>query len=304
MRPAHAATWTFRPFSLDLAAFRYGREKPMLRASYLRNGEVDRIDIEQQESLLGSAEDMIVTRLIAFDDIAYQNCADLLYGLAKQVTVHLSADHSCAQIKKLVALHQLEIAREIHAQMLRHVSREGSVASEPVVVREVTSLRPMIYTAPEGAAPRDFRVPPPDAAHIAGDLFGGFAFCLYDVQKFHSDSERKLAVILERECVPWFRPARSQFDLAYMLDGVEYDYVPDFVVDADDQSLMIEVKAANELTNTDVLAKATAGVAWCRAASKDAATRGGKGWAYILIPHDAIAENMTLAGLVSAYRRS
>jgi type III restriction enzyme len=89
-----------------------------------------------------------------------------------------------------------------------------------------------------------------------------------------------------------------------MLDGLEYDYVPDFVVDADDQFLMIEVKAANELANADVLAKAAAGVAWCRAASKDAVTRGGKGWAYILIPHDAIAENMTLAGLVSAYRRN
>jgi type III restriction enzyme len=304
MKPAHAAKWSFRSFALDLSAFRYDREKQTLRASYLRSGEIDRIDIERQEPQRGSAEDMIVTRLVAFDDVAYQNCADLLYDLAKQVTGHLSADHSCAQIKTLVALHQMEIAREIHAQMLRHVSRERSVAPEPVIVREVTPLRPLVYTAPAGTASRDFRLPPPDAAHIASDLFGGFTSCLYDVQKFHSDGERRLAVILEREGVPWFRPARRQFDLAYMLDGLEYDYVPDFVVDADDQFLMIEVKAANELANADVVAKAVVGVAWCRAASKDAATRGGKGWAYTLIPHDAIAENMTLAGLVGAYRRS
>lgn len=304
MKPACAAKWTFCPFALDLTAFRYGGEMPMLRASYLRSGEIDRIDIDQQEAKLGSAEDMIVSRLVAFDDVAYQNCADLLYDLAKQVTAHLSVDHSCVRIKKLVALYQTEIAREIHAQMLRHVSREGSAAPEPIVVRPVTPLRPIVYTAPAGAAPRDFRLPSPDAARIAGDLFGGFTSCLFDIQKFHSDSERRLAVILERERVPWFRPARSQFGLAYMLDGVEYDYVPDFVVGADDQFLMIEVKAANELTNADVLAKAAAGIAWCRAAAKDAATRGGKGWAYILIPHDAIAENMTLAGLVGAYWRS
>jgi hypothetical protein len=32
-----------------------------------------------------------------------------------------------------------------------------------------------------------------------------------------------------------------------------------------------------------------------------AATCGGKPWKYALIPHDAIAENMTLAGLVAQF---
>jgi type III restriction enzyme len=40
---------------------------------------------------------------------------------------------------------------------------------------------------------------------------------------------------------------------------------------------------------------------WCDHASKHAASNGGKQWKYVLIPHDAIMENMTIAGLVSQF---
>ncbi len=36
-------------------------------------------------------------------------------------------------------------------------------------------------------------------------------------------------------------------------------------------------------------------------ATDNAVNNGGKPWKYVLIPHDAIAENMTLAGLVSQF---
>ncbi len=36
-------------------------------------------------------------------------------------------------------------------------------------------------------------------------------------------------------------------------------------------------------------------------ATDHAVNNGGKRWKYVLIPHDAIAENMSLAGLVSQF---
>lgn len=51
----------------------------------------------------------------------------------------------------------------------------------------------------------------------------------------------------------------------------------------------------------EVQAKATAARTWCDAASGHARDYGGKPWAYLLIPHAAIQENMTLKGLVAAY---
>jgi type III restriction enzyme len=55
------------------------------------------------------------------------------------------------------------------------------------------------------------------------------------------------------------------------------------------------------MTDPEVLAKRDVAVLWCRRASVHASTYGGKPWTYVLIPHDAIAENMTVAGLAKAY---
>jgi type III restriction enzyme len=50
-----------------------------------------------------------------------------------------------------------------------------------------------------------------------------------------------------------------------------------------------------------VLDKNRAAAQWCKHASAHAAKYGGKPWSYLLIPHDKIQENMTLAGLVAKY---
>ena len=61
---------------------------------------------------------------------------------------------------------------------------------------------------------------------------------------------------------------------------------------------MLEPKARNEMADADVLAKKDAAVRWCEHATKHATSDGGKRWHYALIPHDMIAENMTIGGLV------
>ena len=55
------------------------------------------------------------------------------------------------------------------------------------------------------------------------------------------------------------------------------------------------------MNQEDVLAKAKAAATWCQQATKHEKTHGGKSWSYLLIPHDAIAENKTLQGLASVY---
>lgn len=64
---------------------------------------------------------------------------------------------------------------------------------------------------------------------------------------------------------------------------------------------MLEPKAKNEMTSPNVLAKKDAAVLWCTQATTHALSNGGKPWKYVLIPHDVMAENMTLAGLVSQF---
>jgi type III restriction enzyme len=51
------------------------------------------------------------------------------------------------------------------------------------------------------------------------------------------------------------------------------------------------------MEDDEVLAKAKAAALWCRHASQ----HGEKSWSYLLIPHDAIDESKTLAGLAASY---
>lgn len=51
----------------------------------------------------------------------------------------------------------------------------------------------------------------------------------------------------------------------------------------------------------EVLAKRDAAVQWRGHASDHARKHGGKPWRYLLIPHDAIQEQMTIQGLAAQF---
>jgi len=65
---------------------------------------------------------------------------------------------------------------------------------------------------------------------------------------------------------------------------------------------MLESKARNDMDDVDVQAKKDTAVRWCHHATNHTVSHGGKPWQYLLIPHDAIIENMTIAGLASQFR--
>jgi len=198
--------------------------------------------------------------------------------------------------RRVLRFHQREISRFVHAQMQDHYWEED-VDYEVVVSKGFTELKRSAFTASATEPPLDFRTSPTDKSNMAKYLFGGFQRCLYPVQKFHSDAERKMAVILEREALKWFRPAKGQFQIFYKRGADHPEYQPDFVAETGDAVYMLEPKAANQMMDEEVLAKRDVAVKWCSHASDHARSCGGKPWKYLLIPHDAIAENMTLAGL-------
>lgn len=131
---------------------------------------------------------------------------------------------------------------------------------------------------------------------LAGQMvFGHFSRCLYPLQKFDSDTERRFAVILERDADKWFKPAKGQFQVFYKLGVEQPEYVPDFVVETAHYLLMVETKARNELGTDEVKAKAEAGALWCKHASDHARTHSTKPWKYLLVPHDQVTEDKSIA---------
>lgn len=235
-------------------------------------------------------EDYIVHALVDYDDIDYVVHADLLYDLAGQMVKHLLGYLSEPEARNVLDGNRKLIAREIHAQMQAHFW-ERATAYEVQVSRGFTELRPCNYTVTAGQPAHHFRETLSEVGRIKQMLFGGFSRCLYPLQKFDSDTERRFAVILERDALKWFKPAKRQFQIYYKLGTEQPEYVPDFVAEMDDANFMIETKARDDMTSTEVTAKAEAASRWCRHATEYATQLGSKPWRYLLIPHDEVSES-------------
>jgi len=58
-------------------------------------------------------------------------------------------------------------------------------------------------------------------------------------------------------------------------------------------------QAGDEISDDVVQPNGDAAAVWCEHATAYAKTYGGKPWVYLLIPHDQISEQMSLAGLAA-----
>lgn len=284
----------FKPFELDVSSLNYQPISDELWVQILRTGESEVIGLGKGGIKEKRIEDYVVSGLVDFDDIDYENHADLLYDLAGQTVTHFRSYLGEEEAAKVLWRHQKEIAAFIHAQMQEHYWEDKEVEYEVVISKGFTELKSSAYTAAADEDPRDFKISPKDKSNMAKYLFGGFDRCLYTVQKFESEGERILAVILDREAVKWFKPAKGQFQIYYKLGAEHPEYQPDFVAETENAIYMLEPKARNRMEDPEVQAKKVAAEEWCKNASDYAAKHNGKPWHYRLIPHDTIAENMSI----------
>lgn len=290
----------FKPFTLTLDTLKYPAVSDELWIQHLRTNQLEVFALGRGGIEEARLEDYVVSGLVDFDDISYDDHADLLYDLAAQTVLHFLSYLFEDETRKVLRCYQRDIARFIHAQMQEHYW-EDAAGYEVKVSKGFTELKTSAYTYSVQEPAADYRVAPAEKSNMAKYLFGGFKRCLYPVQKFDSDAERKLAVILERDAIKWFKPAKGQFQIFYRQGADHLEYQPDFVAETAEAIYMLEPKMRKEMEDPVVLAKKDSAMRWCRNASDHTATHGGKPWRYALIPHDAIAENMTLGGLVRRY---
>jgi len=286
----------FRSFALDLTGLNYPAVSDELWIQHLRTGELEALALGKGGMEEARLEDYVVSGLIDFDDISYDDHADLLYELAGQVVRHFQSYLSDEETRKILRCYQRDIARFVHAQMQSHYW-EDAVAYKVVVSKGFTELKESAYSYSVADPPMDYGVAPKDKSNMSRYLFGGFKRCLYPVQKFDSDAERKLAAILERDAIKWFKPAKGQFQIIYRHGADHLEYIPDFVAETSDVIFMLEPKASNQMEDPIVMAKKEAALKWCAHASDHAQKHGGKPWRYVLVPHNVIAVNLTLKAL-------
>lgn len=301
VEPKGEVSYGYKAFTLDLSGLNLQPAERDIVIQSLQTNEqtfmVSQIGFTEERP-----ENYIVHALIDYDDISYNDHADLLYDLSGQVVQHLKDKTlSDEEINNVLSNYSPLIAKVIYTQMAAHFWEKAD--SYKIEVRSgFTPLKGCAYTIAAGQAVNSYRDTVADKGKIKQMLFGGFSKCLYPVQKFDSDTERRFAVILERDAQKWFKPAKGQFKIYYR-DGAEHpEYVPDFVAETNDCVLMLETKSQAEMTDAIVQAKADAAVKWCQNASEYLLKNGGKAWKYLLIPHDEVKENFQLPDFIKKFK--
>lgn len=299
VQPVGEVTRGYQGFNLNLSSIRLLPVDNEILIQELHRREQYRLmsgtGILPEERL----EDYLVRGLIDFNDICYDDHSELLYKLTEQVVAHLrSYLNSEEEVVNVLQFHQQALVNLIHAQMQEHYV-EKAAAYEAHVSKGFTTLRPNNYSAPTGEGERDFRAPVSEKHDIRKMLFSGFRKCLYRVQKFDSDSERRFTLVLEndKEVIKWFKPAKGDLRIHYTSDA---SYEPDFVAETKSAKFLCEAKSAAEMTDKEVQAKAKAAVEWCKNATAHEQKHGGKPWLYLLVPHNIISDNKTLQGLAAS----
>jgi len=290
--PKGEVTTGFSAFSLDVSRLHLQPGEREIVGQMLRTNEQFTLssEIGIREDRL---EDYIVHALVDFDDIDYFTNSELLYELAGQMVTHLKGYLLDNEVESVLDRDRRLIATEIHSQMMSHFW-ERATGYQVHVSGGFSQLKPCNYTAAAGQATANYRETVADLGKIKQMLFGGFQKCLYPQQRFHSDTERRFAVILERDALKWFKPAKGQFQIYYKLGQEQPEYIPDFVVELDAMILMVETKARSDMAMPEVIAKSGAASRWCQLASDYAKSVGTKPWRYLLIAHDEINESMRL----------
>ncbi|MBQ2790016.1 MAG: DEAD/DEAH box helicase family protein [Thermoguttaceae bacterium] len=299
--PKDGASYAFEDFDLDVAPINLQPVAQDILIKYL-GGDQESRKLSDQNAASSETrfEDYLVAGLIDYNDVCYDDCADLLYKLAGQAVARLReylADE--AEVLNVLQYYRKELVEFIHAQMTKR-RYEPQTEYEVKVLSGVTKFEPQNSTVAANERIRNFRAPlgNGETSRIKSTAFGGFRKCVYDVQKFDSRTELELARVLEDDpaVVKWLKPTLREIRIFY---AQESSYLPDFIVETADAKYLCETKRASELDAKEVTAKRDAAVKWARLASEN----DDKPWKYLLIPHDQTLPNMTLAGLAAKFEQ-
>lgn len=217
--------------------------------------------------------------LDSIPELSYDD-ADFIIDVADQYLAQIEGDEE--DKRKIVRRYATLIVSDIRAQIFEHVERKTQDIH--TVQKDLILFRRFVKNIRKDGRVR-FDRPFTDKANIRKYLFTGYKKGYYTENGFDSDTERLFSIILEEdpEVIRWIKPPLNQLGLFWQA-GQQYN--PDFLVETATHKYMVEVKAANEVTAQDVVAKAREGIRWCRFAST--ADPAHKPWVYRLITDENI----------------
>ena len=217
--------------------------------------------------------------LDAISELSYDD-ADFVIDVVDQYLSQIPGDEE--NKRRIVRRYATLIVSDIRKQVYEHMDRK--MEDVHIVQKDLILFRKFVKNVKDEGKVK-FDKPFSDKSNIKKYLFTGYKKSYYPANAFDSDTERIFSVILEEDpdVIRWIKPPLSQLGLFWKA-GQQYN--PDFLVETSTGKFMVEVKAANEVTQEEVVSKAREGTKWCEFAST--ADPDHKKWEYKLISDDNI----------------
>ena len=217
--------------------------------------------------------------LDAISELSYDD-ADFVIDVVEQYLSQIPRDEE--NKRRIVRRYATLIVSDIRKQVYEHMDRKTEDVH--IVQKDLILFRKFVKNVKDEGKVK-FDKPFSDKSNIKKYLFAGYKKSYYPANAFDSDTERIFSVILEEDpdVIRWIKPPLNQLGLFWKA-GQQYN--PDFLVETSSGKFMVEVKAANEVTQEEVVSKAREGIKWCEFAST--ADPDHKKWEYKLISDDNI----------------
>ena len=294
----------FRDFDLDTRNLRYQPVSEELLQKVLTRDEGITVLLKGRSTRkVDDLRDVIVNELINYNEVDYDDNAELLYKLTTQALGSLKKGVSKKDLENIVWYHKREISEFIYAQMKPNFFLEAK-GFKTEIATSFSEIKPHNITKLSDDKLYHYTESVQPASRIKSLIFTGFKKSCHAKLKFDSKSEKDFAYILEEEAespvIKWLRPAPRQFNIWWgVLNQKQYE--PDFVVETGDTIYVIEIKAEKDMESADVQDKAKAAIQYCRYATEYNLEYGEKPWKYAIIPHDKVSMQMGFMTLVRQY---
>lgn len=297
--PVGRVSAAYEPFDLDVRVLRFQPISDSLVIQYLHDGQQLRMAFGT-EYLDTAPVSLLLAGLMNADEVAYQGNEAFLASMAESVVQHLESYLPADQITGVILLNHQVILANLLMQLRNHFRESADGGFETRVIEGFQEILGANHTF--NGTPLTLQDSVPAGTHIRNVAFSSLnKYALPDaIVKFESEPERKLARILERESVRWFRPSLEQFSISWRTETQGGRYQPDFCAETAESFLILEVKASNRLADDEVQAKKAAAEEWCEVVNRLVAEpQGTKPWRYALIGAERIADNITLGYLLA-----
>ncbi|MGJ5715302.1 DEAD/DEAH box helicase family protein [Staphylococcus equorum] len=278
--------------------------KPVNNFLYGQNlvNQQESINITNEEivNLEIDIKQLLIEKLRDLPEIDYENDKNLILNLIKQLENFYSNKYSEKNIENIVYIYQNEIVEELYKQILSNMIIDTSNLEKKEFVYDVLekhNVSGFSYKYEKNIY-EDY-----EKKDLKNIIFNNFKKNIFDIAKFDSEPEVKMARILETDSLvdKWIRPHKKDLNLIYNSGKL---YQPDFIVETNEAFYILEIKGEHLLDDQDIHAKNNRAISYCKVVNNWSKNNNRKKWIFLFIPSKVIKTNFSFRYLIENYNVS